>query len=41
VLQGYRDAIMNYIGPNAPFSNKEILGGAEWAGDVAISVFDD
>jgi cation diffusion facilitator CzcD-associated flavoprotein CzcO len=40
-LQGYRDAIMNYIGPNAPFSNKEILGGAEWAGAVAISVVDD
>ena len=40
-LQGYRDAIMNYIGPNAPFSNKEILGGAEWAGAVAISVIDD
>ena len=36
-LQGYRDAIMNYIGPNAPFSNKEILGGAEWAGAVAIT----
>jgi cyclohexanone monooxygenase len=40
-LQGYRDAIMNYIGPNAPFSNKEILGGAEWAGAVAISVVAD
>jgi cation diffusion facilitator CzcD-associated flavoprotein CzcO len=40
-LQGYRDAIMNYIGPNAPFSNKDILGGAEWAGAVAISVVDD
>jgi cation diffusion facilitator CzcD-associated flavoprotein CzcO len=40
-LQGYRDAIMNYIGPNAPFSNKEILGGAEWAGAVAISVVDN
>jgi cation diffusion facilitator CzcD-associated flavoprotein CzcO len=40
-LQGYRDAIMNYIGPNAPFSNKEILGGAEWAGAVAISGVDD
>lgn len=40
-LQGYRDAIMNYIGPNAPFSNKEILGGAEWAGAVAISIVDD
>lgn len=40
-LQGYRDAIMNFIGPNAPFSNKEILGGAEWAGAVAISVVDD
>lgn len=41
VLQGYRDAIMNYIGPNAPFSNPEILGGAEWAGAVAISVVED
>jgi cation diffusion facilitator CzcD-associated flavoprotein CzcO len=40
-LQGYRDAIMNYIGPNAPFSNKDILGGAEWAGAVAISVVED
>ena len=40
-LQGYRNAIMDYIGPNAPFSNKEILGGAEWAGAVAISVIDD
>jgi cation diffusion facilitator CzcD-associated flavoprotein CzcO len=40
-LQGYRDAIMNYIGPNAPFSNKEILGGAEWAGAVAISGVED
>ena len=40
-LQGYRDAIMNYIGPNAPFSNKDILGGAEWAGAVAISEVDD
>ena len=40
-LQGYRDAIMNYIGPNAPFSNREILGGAEWAGAVAISIVDD
>lgn len=40
-LQAYRDAIMNYIGPNAPFSNKEILGGAEWAGAVAISVVED
>ena len=40
-LQSYRDAIMNYIGPNAPFSNKDILGGAEWAGAVAISVVED
>jgi cation diffusion facilitator CzcD-associated flavoprotein CzcO len=40
-LQAYRDAIMNYIGPNAPFSNKEILGGAEWAGAVALSVVED
>ena len=40
-LQDYRDAIMNYIGPNAPFSNKDILGGAEWAGAVAISVVED
>ena len=40
-LQAYRDAIMNYIGPNAPFSNKEILGGAEWAGAVAISVIEN
>lgn len=40
-LQGYRDAIMNYIGPNAPFSNKDILGGAEWAGAVAISEVED
>jgi len=40
-LQAYRDAIMNYIGPNAPFSNSDILDGAEWAGAVAISVVED
>ena len=40
-LQAHRDAIMTYIGTNAPFSNPEILAGAEWAGAVAISVVDD
>ena len=40
-LQAHRDTIMTYIGTNAPFSNAEILAGAEWAGAVAISVIDD
>ena len=40
-LQAHRDAIMTYIGTNAPFSNPDILAGAEWAGAVAISVVED
>lgn len=40
-LQAHRDAIMTYIGTNAPFSNRDILLGAEWAGAVAISVVED
>ena len=40
-LQAHRDAIMTYIGTNAPFSNTDILDGAEWAGAVAISVVED
>lgn len=40
-LQAHRDAIMGYIGMNAPFSNPEILAGAEFAGLVAISTVED
>ncbi len=40
-LKAHRDGIMMYIGTNAPFSNADILAGAEWAGAVAISVIDD
>lgn len=40
-LEAHRDAIMTYIGTNAPFSNRDILLGAEWAGAVAISVVED
>ena len=40
-LRAHRDAIMTYIGTNAPFSNPDILAGAEWAGAVAISVVED
>ena len=40
-LRAHHEAIMTYIGTNAPFSNAEILGGAEWAGAVAISVVED
>ena len=40
-LQAHRDGIMQYIGSNPPFSNPEILAGAEFAGLVAIEVVDD
>jgi len=40
-LRAHRDGIMLWIGSNAPFSNRDILLGAEWAGAVAISVVED
>lgn len=40
-LQAHRDAIMTYIGTNAPFSNPDILAAAEFAGAVAIEVVED
>lgn len=40
-LQAHRDAIMTYIGSNAPFSNPDIIAGAEFAGLVALETVED